>query len=122
VNTIHATILDGKIIPDTPVELPNGTRVEINPLTPDATIPDDAPDDSRTTRASERRRLLVGDLPDDNDTSPEAIAKRLALMDRVQPWMTPEEFAEWERVRAQDKAFQLSQWEKWAKEIGGIFE
>jgi hypothetical protein len=65
---------------------------------------------------------LEDELPADDDASPEAITKRLALMDRVQPWMTPEEQAEWERVRADTKAFQLSQWEKWCKETGGIFE
>ena len=33
-----------------------------------------------------------------------------------------EEQAEWERTLAEDKAFQLAQWEKWNKEVGGIFE
>src|SRR5262245_9070269 len=99
-STIRGTIQDGQVILNTPTSLPNGTPVTVSPITPAG----------------------VDELPDDNDVSPEAIARRLALMDRVQPWMTPEELAEWERVRAEDKAFQLSQWEKWTKEAGGTFE
>ena len=99
-SAIRGTIQDGKVILSTPTNLPNGTQVAVSPLPP----------------------VGVDELPDDDDASPEAIARRLALIDRVQPWMTPEELAEWERVRAEDKAFQLSQWEKWTKEVGEIFE
>lgn len=101
-NAIRGTIQDGKVVFHTPPDLPEGTPVAVSPLTPGANA--------------------IDDLSDDNDTGPEAIAKRLALMDRVQPWMTPEEYAEWERMRAEDKAFQLSQWEKWSKESEGTFQ
>ena len=100
-NTIRGTIHNGQVIFDTPPELKEGTPVAVSPLATSGMIASD-------------------DLPDDNDSSPEAIAKRLALMDRVRPWMTPEELADWERIRADDKAFQLSQWEKWTKEVKAV--
>jgi hypothetical protein len=96
---INATVIDGQIVPDAPPAWPNGTRVAVKPV-----------------------GQTGDDLPDDDDSSPEAIAKRLALMDRVRPWMTPDEFAEWERVRAENKAFQLSQWGKWTKDIEDLFK
>jgi hypothetical protein len=99
-STIRGTIQDGKVVFDTPPDVPNGTPVTVN-FSPWAG---------------------TDDLPDDDDQSPEAIARRLALMDRVQQWLTPEEQAAWEKARAEDKAFQLSQWDKWCKEVGGIFE
>jgi hypothetical protein len=97
-SAIHGTIQDGQVVLNTPADLPNGTEVTVRP----------------TAQADQ--------LPDDDDNSPEAIAQRLALIDRVQPWMSPEEQAEWDKVRAEEKLFQLSQWEKWCKEVGGVFE
>ena len=99
-NAIRGTIQDGQVILSTPANLPDGTPVTVNPVTPGG----------------------VDELPDDDNVSPEAIAKRLALIERVQPWMTPEELAKWERARAEDRAFQLSQWEKWTKEVGEAVE
>jgi len=97
---LRGTIQNGQVILDQPARLSDGTPVAITPLT----------------------HAGGDELPDDMDDSPEAIARRLALIERVQPWMTPDEFTEWERVRAEEKAFQLSQWDKWTKEIGEIFE
>lgn len=90
-SAIRGTILDGQVVLDQPADLPNGTPVTVNPG--------------------------VIELPDDEDDSAKAIATRLALMDRFQPWMTDEELAAWEKTRAEDKAFQLAQWNKWCKEI-----
>jgi hypothetical protein len=98
-SAIRGTIHDGKVTVTTPLGWPDGAEVVVKLAAP-----------------------VSDELPDDDDDSPEAIARRLALMDRVQPWMTSEELAEWERMRAEDKAFQLSQWEKWSKEIEGMFE
>lgn len=85
---VRGTIRNGQVVLDAPAAWSDGTPVAVAPL----------------GRADE--------LPDDNDSSPEAIARRLALMDRVRPWMTPDELAEWERGRAEVKAFQLSLGEK----------
>jgi hypothetical protein len=86
------------VVLSAPANLPNGTPVTVSLVTPVGT----------------------DELPDDEDVSPEAISRRLALVERVRPWMTEEELAEWERVRGKDKAFQLSQWEKWTKEVKAV--
>ncbi|VTS03201.1 unnamed protein product [Gemmata massiliana] len=99
-STIRGTIRGGRVVLDTPTDLPDGTQVVVKLIRPP----------------------LAALLPDDDDSSPEAIEKRLALMDQFQPWMTPEEFAAWEKTRAEDKAFQLSQWEKWNREVAEPWE
>ena len=93
-SVIRGTIRGGDVILDRPADLPDGTRVTLKPNT--------------SSSAGD-------DLPADEDDSAAAIEKRLALMDCFQPWMTAEELAAWEETRAADKAFQLAQWEKWAK-------
>ena len=92
-NAIGATFVDGDIIPDGLPDWKSGTRLNIE----------------------------ATELPDDDDVSPEAIAKRLLLIDRVEPWMTPEEFAEWERVRAEEKARFLANWKRENERIDGVF-
>ena len=99
-SVIRGTIQDGQVVLPSPANLPNGTPVTVSPAGSGS----------------------VDELPDDDDVSPEAIAKRLALIDRVQAWMTPEELAAWERVRAEDRAFQLSRWEKWTEEVREAIE
>jgi hypothetical protein len=37
-NATYGTIQDGKIIPDTPVQLPDGTRVTFSPLPPSVPV------------------------------------------------------------------------------------
>ncbi|AWM41182.1 hypothetical protein GobsT_02070 [Gemmata obscuriglobus] len=92
-STIRGIIRDGKVVLDGPVTLPEGTQVTI--ATP---------------------------LPADDDNSPEAIQRRLVLMDAFGAWMSEDELAAWERVRAEDKAFQLSQWEKWSRGGSGPWQ
>jgi hypothetical protein len=99
-NGIHGTIRNGQVILDSPSEWAEGTSVIVTRDVP--------------SHADE--------LPDDDNASPEAIAWRLALIDRIQPWMSPAEFTEWERHRAEEKAFQLSQWGKWTKTVGEAAE
>jgi hypothetical protein len=99
-STIRGTIQDGQVILSAPADLPNGTPVAVNPLPPAA----------------------ADELPDDDDASPEAIARRLALMDRVQPWMTPEEEAAWKKQREEDKAAELAQWDARSRKLEGLFE
>lgn len=72
-NTIKATIRNGRIDVPAPRELPDGTEVML------------------TIAKSEDDRLLT----------PDEIARTLAAMDRLQPWDLPEDVAaeldEWER-------------------------
>ena len=99
-STIRGTIQDGQVALSKPADLPNGTEVTVNPVSPPG----------------------VDELPDDEDVSPEAIARRLALMDRVLPWMTPEQEAAWKKQREEDKAAELAQWEAHSRKLEGLFE
>lgn len=86
-NAIHGTYLNGMIVPDVRPEWVEGARVCVN-------LDDDA------------------DLPADDDESPEAIAKRVALMDEFmrEPVMTDEEAEEFERHLKEQKARELASW------------
>jgi hypothetical protein len=100
-STIRGRYIGGKVILDAPADWPEGAEVNV-----ELTSPGELPDER----------------PDDEDTSPEAIARRLALMDRVEPWMTPEEEAAWKKQREEDKAVQLAFWDKWTEEVGKLFQ
>jgi hypothetical protein len=98
-SAIRGTIQDGKVVFNTPPNWPNGAEVVVELAPP-----------------------VADELPDDDDTSPEAIARRLALMDRVRPWMTPEEEAAWKKQREEDKAAELAQWDARSRKLEGLFE
>lgn len=97
-NAVRGTFVKGMIVPDVQPSWEDGARVLVNL--------DDAQIDEFV----------------DEDVSPEAIAKRLALMDLVEPWMTPEEEAQWKKERAEEKVVQLSMWDKWTKDIERLFQ
>lgn len=100
-SAIHATYIDGKIVPDGKPDWPNGTRLVLRP---------------------EGAASSVGLREEDWPTTPEGIAALVAQMDQIQPFLTPEEEAAWHKALSEQKAYQLSQWEKWCKEAGGVFE
>ncbi len=93
-SSIRGTFLDGMIVPDSVTGWANGTRIVL---------------------------ALDGEVapsrPEDDDSSPEAISQRLAQMDRVEPWMTPEEDEEWRRQRTEKKCEELANWNEWTKDI-----
>jgi hypothetical protein len=98
-DAISGTYINGEIVLDTPPDWPEGARVVIRPVD-----------------------QVTEELPADDDVSPDAIAHRLSLMDQVQPWMTPEEEAEWKKQRDRHKAEQLAMWEKWTQDVGKLFK
>lgn len=61
---------------------------------------------------SQPSKTTATELPDDDDVSPEAIVKRLSFLDRVPPGMTQASLAEWDRVRAEEKARILANWRR----------
>jgi hypothetical protein len=58
---------------------------------------------------------------EDWPTTPEGIAALIERMDKMEPFLTPDEQEAWERQRAADKVEQLKLWDKWTKDIDGLF-
>jgi hypothetical protein len=85
-NAIKATYCNGQIVPQGPVDWPDGTELVIEPVMPAATL---------------------GLRDEDWPTDPEGIARHLALMDRIAPpEMTPEDEANWRAARQAQKEFE----------------
>jgi hypothetical protein len=79
-------------------------------------IPDVKPDWAEGARVSVELAEKL-DVPDPEDESPEAIAKRIALMDRMEPPMSEQEALEWERHLKENREAQKGFLLKWAEEI-----
>jgi hypothetical protein len=94
-DTITGTLKNGHIVPDQPINWPEGSRVRIQPLS-----------------AS----------PDSNDTfedeeSPEVIARWIAEFDAIPPWeMTPAEEARWQADRQAVKEYTVGKMKRQACE------
>ena len=43
-------------------------------------------------------------------------------VDQPTPLLTEQEWQEWQQARAEDKAWQLANWDKWCKEIEDLFK
>jgi hypothetical protein len=82
-NALQGTIKNGQIVLEAPIELPEGSRVEILPI--------------------EWARTTVGMREEDWPTTPDGITALLARMDQVEPgWLSPEDDAAWRAaLRAQ---------------------
>lgn len=95
---IMGTVRDGQIIADQPLEWPEGCRVVIEPAAMEDTL---------------------GIREEDWPTDPEGVARLVALMDQLEPIeMTPDEMAAWKAKKEGEKA----NWEKWSRQIEGLFE
>jgi hypothetical protein len=78
INPLQGTIRNGQIVLDAPAMLPEGTRVEVLPL---STVP----------------IASLGLREDQWPTTPEEIAGHLARMDLVEPgWLLAEDQAAWQ--------------------------
>jgi hypothetical protein len=98
-SAIRATVQNGQIVPDHPVEWPDGTELEVRPA-----------------------RVAVSQ-GDDWSNTPEAIEEWIAWYRSLEPIvMSPEEEAEWKRARDEQKAFELAHWEERSKKLEGLFE
>jgi hypothetical protein len=102
-STIRGTIRDGQVILSTPADLPNGTEV-------------------RVEVADTSEYAGVGIREDDWPTTPEGVEALAAKMDQIQPFLTPEEEAEWQKARAEYKAWELANWEARSKKIEDLFK
>lgn len=99
--TIYGTVANGKIELTAPADWPDGTsvRVDVAALAP-----------------------LPPGLPDDDDVSPVAIARRLELMDAEPIPMSDEEYAAWRAWLAERKAEQLAMWDKSNSDVDRLFQ
>lgn len=100
-SAIRGTIRNGKVEFDEPIDLPDGTEVRVEPA---------------------GEYVGVGMREEDWPTDEAGIAALLARIDQMQPWMTPEELAEWDKVRAEQKAWQLANWDAHCKKIEDLFK
>lgn len=101
-NAIMGTVHNGQIVADQPVAWPEGCRVVIKPAAKEETL---------------------GIREEDWPTTPEEIARHLALMDQIEPLeMTEEEWAAWEAERKAHKEWEKAHFEKRARQIEELFE
>ncbi len=101
-NAITGTWKNGQIIPDNPVNWPEGCRLVIEPVPEGHTM---------------------GMREEDWDDSPEGIAAWIRWYDSLEPLiLTPEEQAEWDAARKAQKEFEKDKFEERAKRIEGLFK
>jgi hypothetical protein len=99
--TIMGIVHNGQIIVEQPIEWPEGCRVVIE--------------------AAEEATLGIRE--EDWPTDPEGIARLVALMDQLEPLeMTPEDDAAWEAVRKAHKEWEKAHFERWSRQMEGLFE
>jgi hypothetical protein len=96
-SAIRGTYLNGTIVPDTQPAWAEGTRVSMD-----------------VASATE--------YPDD-DESPDAIAKQLALMEAFErePVMSDDDADAFERCLKENRKLDLDLWKKWTQEIEELF-
>jgi|SRR5688500_15047271 hypothetical protein len=99
---LYGTVMNGKIELPHPADLPDGTPVRIEAGTPES--------------------WAVGISEEDWPTTPEGIAAHLARIDALEPVLTPEEDAAWREARAQQKAWEFANREKYHAKIDGLFQ
>ena len=54
--------------------------------------------------------------------TPEGIAALLAKMEQIEPWMTPEEDAEWRKALAAQKEWDKAHWDEEGEKMRKAFE
>jgi hypothetical protein len=98
---IRGRYIDGKVVLDTPPDWPEGAEVSVHPV---------------------EEYVGIGMREEDWPTTPEGIAALIAEMDRIEPFLSPEEDEAWRKALAEQKARQKATWDKWTKEAGELFQ
>jgi hypothetical protein len=97
-SAIRGTIRNGQVVLDEPADLPDGTRVTVG---------------------REPIELMTEDEQGDD---PESIAAWIAWAESVQPLiLTPEDEERIRQARADQKAWELANWEAHSKKIEDLF-
>ncbi|CAN5517794.1 hypothetical protein BH11PLA2_BH11PLA2_09570 [soil metagenome] len=63
-------------------------------------------------------------VPDSNQPlTPEEIARQLAILDSIRgQWLEPEAKAAWEKAKAEEREWELANWDKHSKETEDLFK
>jgi hypothetical protein len=101
VDAVKGIYKNGQVILDERANWPDGSRVLVEPM-----------------QAEDTWGIREEDWP----TSPEEVARHLALMDRIQPLdMTPAEQAEWQAARKIQKDYETETFGERSGQIEGLF-
>lgn len=100
-SAIRGTIQDGQVVLSAPANLPNGTPVRV--------------------MASVHEYVGIGMGEESWPDTPEGIEALVARMDRIQPFLTSEEEADWRKALAEQKQWEIANWEAHSKPIEDLF-
>lgn len=101
--TIQGTLKNGQVVLDEPFDLPDGTRVEVVPVTKD--------------------RPPIGMREEDWPTTPEGIAALLKRMEEREPgWLSPEDEAAWKAALQERKEAEKARFLEHADELKRMWE
>jgi hypothetical protein len=122
-----ATIQDGQIELDAPVDWPDGTRIEVRPIEVAAKDPASATRPVRGIRGEFRSALFAPTRVGLDESwwplSPEEIELLLAYMDAAEPLeMTDEEQSRWVTERAETKRIQQELSSRNAESLEHLFQ
>src|SRR5207237_801532 len=87
-----------------------------------AAAPPDWPERLEVTVSPAEEDVGVGMREEDWPTTPEGIAALLAKMEQIEPWMTPEEDAEWRKALAAQKEWDKAHWDEEGEKMRKAFE
>ena len=105
-SVIKATLRNGRIEPDSPLDLPEGAKLLV--------VPASEIDAAGTN---------IDDDGDDAEDTPEAIAQWLAWYDTLEPLIfTDDERRAWDEARAAQKAWELEHFEERAEKLRRMWE
>ena len=108
-SAIKATVRNGRVETERPLDLPDGTEVLLYPSTDKTPVDDDNDDDDN----------------DDGfwDDTPEGIAAWLRAYDALEPLiLTDEERAAIDKARAEQRAWELEHFEERAEKLRKMWE
>lgn len=99
---VHATLVDGVIVPDVPLPLPDGTRLLV------------------TAAQAEPLQMMTEDEQGDD---PESIERWCAWVDSLEPLiLTPGDEERIRKAREEQKAFEIANWDARANALRKLFE
>ena len=102
-NALQGTVRNGQVVLDNPVELREGTRVEVLPI--------------------EARQPAVGMREEEWPTTQEGIAALLARMDALEPgWLLPEDDAAWRLALRTQRNIEKVQFSEDAQKLRRMWE